>query len=29
MLSLALVLEGKSRTKAAQICGMDRHTLRD
>lgn len=29
MLSLALVLEGKSRTEAAAQCGMDRQTLRD
>jgi transposase len=29
MLALALVLEGKSRTEAAQSCGMDRQTLRD
>jgi putative transposase len=29
MLALALVLEGKSRTEAARICGMDRQTLRD
>ncbi len=29
MLALALVLEGKSRTEAAMICGMDRQTLRD
>jgi transposase len=29
MLALALVLEGRSRTEAAQTCGMDRQTLRD
>ena len=29
MLALALVLEGRSRTEAAEICGMDRQTLRD
>ena len=29
MLALALVLEGKSRTDAAQAAGMDRQTLRD
>jgi transposase len=29
MLALALVLEGASRTEAAQSCGMDRQTLRD
>jgi transposase len=29
MLALALVLEGASRTKAAQAAGMDRQTLRD
>lgn len=29
MLALALVLDGKSRTQAAQSCGMDRQTLRD
>ena len=29
MLALALVLDGKSRTEAAQSCGMDRQTLRD
>jgi transposase len=29
MLALALVLEGHSRTDAAQMCGMDRQTLRD
>jgi transposase len=29
MLALALVLEGKSRTEAAEHCGMDRQTLRD
>ena len=28
MLALALVLEGKSRTEAAESCGMDRQTLR-
>jgi transposase len=29
MLALALVLEGRSRTEAAESCGMDRQTLRD
>ena len=29
MLALALVLEGKTRTEAAQAAGMDRQTLRD
>jgi transposase len=29
MLAIAHVLEGKSRTEAAQSCGMDRQTLRD
>lgn len=29
MLALALVLDGRSRTEAAQCCGMDRQTLRD
>ena len=29
MLALALVLEGKSRTEAAQAAGMDRQTVRD
>ena len=29
MLALALVLEGKTRTEAAESCGMDRQTLRD
>lgn len=29
MLALALVLEGKTRTEAAQSAGMDRQTLRD
>lgn len=29
MLALALVVEGRSRTEAAQACGMDRQTLRD
>lgn len=29
MLSIALVLEGKSRKEAAESCGMDRQTLRD
>ncbi|MGI9486671.1 MAG: helix-turn-helix domain-containing protein [Geminicoccaceae bacterium] len=28
MLCLALVLEGANRAEAAQICGMDRQTLR-
>ena len=29
MLALALVLEGRSRTEAAEAAGMDRQTLRD
>jgi transposase len=29
MLALALALEGKDRTTAAETCGMDRQTLRD
>ena len=29
MLALALVLEGRTRTEAAKLCGMDRQTLRD
>ena len=29
MLALALVLDGRTRTEAAQLCGMDRQTLRD
>lgn len=29
MLALALVLDGRTRTEAAQSCGMDRQTLRD
>ena len=29
MLAIALVLEGSSRTDAAESCGMDRQTLRD
>lgn len=29
MLALALVLDGRSRTQAAELCGMDRQTLRD
>ncbi len=29
MLAIALVLEGASRTTAAESCGMDRQTLRD
>ena len=29
MLALALVMEGASRTEAAQVAGMDRQTLRD
>jgi transposase len=29
MLALALVLEGHSRQDAAEMCGMDRQTLRD
>lgn len=28
MLALASVLDGRSRTEAAEICGMDRQTLR-
>ena len=28
MLALALVLDGRSRTEAAESCGMDRQTLR-
>jgi transposase len=28
LLALALVLEGHSRAGAAQVCGMDRQTLR-
>jgi transposase len=28
-LAIALVLEGKTRTEAAESCGMDRQTLRD
>ena len=28
MLALALIKEGRSRTEAAQSCGMDRQTLR-
>jgi transposase len=27
--ALALVLEGRTRTEAAKLCGMDRQTLRD
>lgn len=29
LLAIALVQEGRSRTEAAQSCGMDRQTLRD
>ena len=29
ILALAFVLEGRSRTEAAESCGMDRQTLRD
>jgi transposase len=29
MLAIAHVLDGRSRTEAAQLCGMDRQTLRD
>lgn len=29
LLALALVLDGKSRSQAAEQCGMDRQTLRD
>lgn len=29
LLALALVMEGNSRTQAAEACGMDRQTLRD
>ena len=29
MLALALVLEGRTRSEAAKLCGMDRQTLRD
>jgi hypothetical protein len=29
MLAIALVLEGRPRTEAAETCGMDRQTLRD
>ena len=29
MLALAMVLDGRSRTEAAEQCGMDRQTLRD
>ena len=29
MLTLALVLNGRTRTEAAETCGMDRRTLRD
>jgi transposase len=29
MLAQALVLDGRSRTEAAQLCGMDGQTLRD
>ncbi len=29
MLALAFVLDGRSRTEAAESCGMDRQTLRD
>ena len=29
LLAIALVLEGRTRTEAAETCGMDRQTLRD
>jgi transposase len=29
MLALALVLDGRTRGEAAELCGMDRQTLRD
>lgn len=29
MLAMALVLDGRNRTEAAESCGMDRQTLRD
>ena len=29
MLALALIMDGHTRTEAAQLCGMDRQTLRD
>ena len=29
LLAIALILEGRSRTKAAELSGMDRQTLRD
>ena len=29
MLAIAHVLDGRSRTEAAELCGMDRQTLRD
>ena len=29
ILAIALVLEGRTRTEAAETCGMDRQTLRD
>jgi len=29
MLALALVLDGRTRSEAAELCGMDRQTLRD
>ena len=29
MLAVALVLQGRSRKEAAEVCGMDRQTLRD
>ena len=29
LLPIALVLEGRPRTEAAEACGMDRQTLRD
>ena len=29
LLALALIIEGKDRKSAAQMCGMDRQTLRD
>ena len=29
LLAIALVLDGRPRTEAAEACGMDRQTLRD
>ena len=29
MLAIAHVLDGRSRSEAAELCGMDRQTLRD